>query len=588
MPLTTGSRLGPYEILAPLGKGGMGEVYRARDTRLGREVAVKVSAETFGDRFEREAQAISALNHPHICTLYDVGPNYLVMELIDGPTLADRMAAGPMPPDEALPIARQIAEALEAAHERGITHRDLKPANIKLTADSTVKVLDFGLAKMTTGTPADAENSPTFTAATQAGAILGTAAYMSPEQARGLVADKRTDIWAFGVVLFEMLTGRRLFDGDSITDILAAVVREAPDFRLLPITTPPSIRRLLARCLEKDRRKRLPDIGVARLEIDDAAAPPAASADAPPARTSRATIALVAALVATTLSAVAAAAWFASRTPSETAWTGTQLGGADIAIGPRVSPDGNLVAFLAMVDGLTQVAVLKPETGNWTVLTRDRSNGIALSLSWSADSSKVYYDRSLDAPKGIFSVPVLGGEEKLVIDNAINPEPLPDGSFLVQRLNPDRRYQLYRVWPDTGRSQALKFVLPWTTGGQPYRATPAGDRVVVVGTPIEEPTSPFRLYAMDLASERVTRLAGVPVSTSFGNAVATTPDGQSALTITSSDDLYRLVRVPLDGSSRLRTELALTARIEYLDVGRDGAIYLDQRQRPIDVIRVSP
>jgi Tol biopolymer transport system component len=496
------------------------------------------------------------------------------------------MAARAMPPDEALPIARQIAEALEAAHERGITHRDLKPANIKLATDSAVKVLDFGLAKVTTGILADTDNSPTFTAATQTGAILGTAAYMSPEQARGLAVDKRTDIWAFGVVLFEMLTGQRLFHGDSTTDILAAVVREAPDFRALPATTPPSIRRLLTRCLEKDRRKRLPDIGVARLEIDDAMAPTTAPAEAPRPRASRAPLALVAVLIVTTLSAAAAAVWFASRAPAAIEWTGTRLGGPDIAMSPRVSPDGRLVAFLAMVDGLTQVAVLKPETGNWAVLTRDRSRGIALSVSWSPDSSKVYYDRTTDAPMGIFSVPVLGGEEKLVIESAINPEALPDGSFLVQRLNAERRYQLTRVWPETGRSQPLKFVLPWTTGGQPFRATPNGDRVAVVGTPLDEPASPFRLYSLDLATERVTRLADVPVSIN-GNALATTPDGQSVLTITMAGDLHRVVRVPLDGSPKVRTELTLTDRIEYVDVGRDGAIYLDQRQRPVEVIRVS-
>jgi eukaryotic-like serine/threonine-protein kinase len=190
----------------------MGEVYRARDSRLGRDVAIKVSAERFTERFDREARTVAALNHPNICTLHDVGPNYLVMELIAGPTLAERMAQGPVPVDEALEIARQIAAALGAAHDKGIIHRDLKPGNIKFTPDGTVKVLDFGLAKMGGTPPAASEDSPTISmAATQAGVILGTAAYMSPEQARGKHVDKGTDIWAFGVVLFEMLTGRRLY-----------------------------------------------------------------------------------------------------------------------------------------------------------------------------------------------------------------------------------------------------------------------------------------------------------------------------------------------------------------------------------------
>jgi Tol biopolymer transport system component len=241
----------------------MGEVYRANDTRLQREVAVKVSAEQFGDRFKREARAVAALNHPNICTLFDVGPNYLVMELVEGPTLAGRIKEGAIPLDEALVIAKQIADALEAAHEKGITHRDLKPANIKLRPDGTVKVLDFGLAKIADPlqqSSTDPDLSPTLTldaAATRMGAVMGTAGYMPPEQAKGKQVDKRADIWAFGVVLYEMVTGTKLFQGDDVTDILASVVKEQPDLSAAPAR----VRRLLGRCLEKDPRKRLRDIG---------------------------------------------------------------------------------------------------------------------------------------------------------------------------------------------------------------------------------------------------------------------------------------------------------------------------------------
>src|SRR5579862_490963 len=212
MPLSAGERLGPYEILERIGAGGMGEVYKARDTRLDRLVAIKISNERFSDRFRLEAKAVAALNHPNICTLHDVGPNYLVMEYIEGES-----PKGPLPLDEALRIARQIADALEAAHDAGITHRDLKPANIRIKPDGTVKVLDFGLAKVTLGTSASGEHSPTFatTGITEIGMILGTAAYMAPEQARGKVIDKRADIFAFGVVLFELTTGKRLFDGED-------------------------------------------------------------------------------------------------------------------------------------------------------------------------------------------------------------------------------------------------------------------------------------------------------------------------------------------------------------------------------------
>jgi serine/threonine-protein kinase len=266
MALEIGSRVGPYQITAEIGAGGMGVVYRAHDSRLGRDVAVKVSAERFSERFEREARAVAALNHPNICTLHDIGPNYLVMELVEGETLADLLAHRPrssgLPLDETLRIARQIALALDAAHDVGIVHRDLKPGNIKIRTDGTVKVLDFGLAKMHGAPDPDGSGldnqtqSPTIVA-TQVGLILGTAAYMSPEQARGKAVDKRADIWAFGVVLYEMLTGRRPFAGEDASTTVAAVIQTEPSWDGIP----PSMLRLLKRCLTKDPRRRLRDIG---------------------------------------------------------------------------------------------------------------------------------------------------------------------------------------------------------------------------------------------------------------------------------------------------------------------------------------
>jgi len=276
MPLSPGEKLGPYEILGPIGEGGMGQVYRARDTRLGRDVAIKVSSARFTERFEREAKAIAALNHPNICQLYDVGPNYLVMELIEGPTLSEKMAEGPIPTEDATHIARQIADALEEAHSKGIVHRDLKPGNVKIKstgpASSTVKVLDFGLAKVgpavvsASGGVINPDHSPTISmvAATEMGVVLGTAGYMSPEQARGKTVDKRADIWAFGVVLFEMLTGKRLFKGEDASETLAAVIKEEPDYNRVPA----SLRPLLQMCLRKDPAKRLPDIASAKLMLE--------------------------------------------------------------------------------------------------------------------------------------------------------------------------------------------------------------------------------------------------------------------------------------------------------------------------------
>src|SRR5262249_27120334 len=243
-----GDKLGPYEILALIGKGGMGEVFRARDPRLNRDVAMKGSAERFSERFEREARAIAALNHPDICHLYDIGPDYLVMELVEGPTLAEKLTEGALPLEESLNIARQMADALEAAHEKGITHRDLKPGNVKIKPDGTVKVLDFGLAKIG-GTPvSQTDNSPTLTSQTEAGVILGTAAYMSPEQAKGNPVDHRADIYAFGVVLYEMVTGQRLHQGGTTTELLASVIKDDPQWDKVPV----AVRKLLRQCLEKD------------------------------------------------------------------------------------------------------------------------------------------------------------------------------------------------------------------------------------------------------------------------------------------------------------------------------------------------
>ncbi|HYN09041.1 MAG TPA: protein kinase [Vicinamibacterales bacterium] len=283
LALPPGTRLGPYEIVAPIGAGGMGEVYRARDAKLNRDVALKILSDAFITdpdrlaRFRREAQVLASLNHPNIAAIYgfeDSGATHaLVLELVEGPTLAERIAQGPIALVDAIPIAKQTAEALEAAHQQGIIHRDLKPANIKVRGDGTVKVLDFGLAKALApdgaSASADAMNSPTLTAnATAMGTIIGTAAYMSPEQARGKTVDKRADIWAFGAVVYELISGRSAFPGDTITDILAAVVTRDPDWAALPATTPTSIRRLLARCLDKDPKRRLRDIGDAQLELE--------------------------------------------------------------------------------------------------------------------------------------------------------------------------------------------------------------------------------------------------------------------------------------------------------------------------------
>ena len=284
MPLTPGTRLGHYDVTSLLGEGGMGQVWQATDTQLNRQVALKILPDAFASdperlaRFTREAQILASLNHPNIAQIHGIeeaeGTRALVLELVEGPTLADRIARGPIPLDEALPIAKQIAEALEAAHEAGVIHRDLKPANIKVREDGTVKVLDFGLAKALDPNPeGDPSQSPTLTAAaTQMGVIMGTAAYMSPEQARGKPVDKRADIWAFGAVLFEMLTGRPLFERGDVSEVLASLVLKEPDLTAVADDTPPAMRTVLRRCLVKDPKRRLRDIGEARLLLETDAA----------------------------------------------------------------------------------------------------------------------------------------------------------------------------------------------------------------------------------------------------------------------------------------------------------------------------
>jgi serine/threonine protein kinase len=291
MSLTPGARLGPYEIVSAIGAGGMGEVYRAKDTKLSRDVAIKILPELFtsdADRlacFRREAQVLASLNHSNIAAIYgfeDSGATHaLVMELVEGEDLSAHIARGPIPLAEALPIAKQIADALEAAHELGVVHRDLKPANIKVRSDGTAKVLDFGLAKArepaaASDAAAALANSPTITspALTERGVILGTAAYMSPEQAAGKTVDKRSDLWAFGVVLLEMLTGRRVFDGPDAAHVIAAVLKSEPNWTTLPAGTPAAVRRLLRRCLEKDRKRRLDSAADVRLEIEEALTAP--------------------------------------------------------------------------------------------------------------------------------------------------------------------------------------------------------------------------------------------------------------------------------------------------------------------------
>jgi Tol biopolymer transport system component len=425
-----GTKLGPYEILSAIGAGGMGEVYRARDPKLGRDVAIKVLPEAFARdaermaRFQREAKVLASLNHPNIATIYGLedsgSTRALVMELVEGPTLADRIKAGPIPIDEALPIARQICDALEYAHERGIIHRDLKPANVKVARDDTVKILDFGLAKALEedAAPLDISTSPTLSRlATMQGVLLGTAAYMSPEQAKGKQVDRRADIWAFGCVLYEMLTGKMAFHGEAVTDTLAAVIKEEPDWSLLPASTPPHVRVLLRRCLQKDARQRLRDIGDARVALDEVltGSVPAPAVAAPAWRR-----ALPWALFGTTAVALTLVTWALWRTTM----TGTPADPMrfQIPLPDKItlsstgafaaSPDGRQLAFAAFgPDAVEHLWVRSLDSLEARPLPGSEAAGIR-PFFWSPDSRYIAFDAGGKLKK----IPLSGGPAETICD----------------------------------------------------------------------------------------------------------------------------------------------------------------------------
>ena len=381
MSLSPGVRLGPYEVTALIGEGGMGKVWRAHHAALNRDDALKVLPDAFASdpdrlaRFRREAQVLASLNHPNIAHVYGLeqadGVQALVMELVEGPTLADRIAQGPIPLDEAFPIAKQIAEALEAAHEQGIIHRDLKPANIKVRADGTVKVLDFGLAKLTesigNGQTVDgASLSPTITSPalmSGVGVLLGTAAYMSPEQARGKAVDRRADVWAFGCVLYEMLTGRQAFpNGETVSDTLVAILAREPDLSAVPTNTPLKIRALLERCLRKDVRRRLQDIGDARVDVEDAGNEPDVASRAPITSRRRDYALAAVALLSLIAAVLFGARLFLAPAPQARPVQFQVLApeGARIDIGEPLSPDGRTVAFTAISEGGQPIIWVRP------------------------------------------------------------------------------------------------------------------------------------------------------------------------------------------------------------------------------------
>jgi len=609
--LSPGTRLGSYEIVSPLGAGGMGEVYRALDSKLGREVALKILPEAFANdpdrlmRFEREARTLASLNHPHIAQVYGIedsgSTRALVMELVAGEDLSERIKRGAIPLDEALPLARQIAEALEAAHEAGIIHRDLKPANIKVRDDGTVKVLDFGLAKAIETGPDSLSDVATITspAMTMRGVILGTAAYMAPEQAKGKPVDKRADIWAFGCVLYEMLTGTRAFKGDDITDTMTAVLRDEPDWSAVPANTPVYVRRLIARCLAKAPQKRLPQIVVARLELESAddglAAPPPAAPTAVGLRRPlwrRPLPALASAVVAGVLGAVVASMWRPVQPPSPvTRFSFSLPEGHTFTNNNRkmidVSPDGTRIVYIANrqlflrslaeaeakpVSGTDlRTGILQPvfsPDGAWIAFESGgglmkiaAEGGAAVQLcACRAALGMTWHETGIVAslPQGIVRVPASGGEPEVLV-------PAKTGQvFFSPQLLPAARHVLYSVAdgtasaPDIERArvvvQALGEPEPrLVVQGVDGRYVRSGHLLYHSGGPML--AAPFDLERLTLVGSPVAVASAATFTATFGTHFAVSPAGTLAYVAATGDSEQDLALLNRAGQMTSRLKL---------------------------------
>ncbi len=587
MALAPGIRLGSYEILSPLGAGGMGEVYRARDTRLGRDVALKVLPEALATnsermaRFSREAQVLASLNHPGIATIYGLeessGIRALVMELVEGPTLADRIAKGPLPLDEALPIAKQIAEAFEYAHERGIIHRDLKPANVKVTAEGTVKVLDFGLAKAleTERSASNISNSPTMTlAATQAGVILGTAAYMSPEQAKGKSADRRADIWAFGGVLFEMISGSQCFAGETASETMAAVLLKDPDWSCLPASAPARLRELLRRCLNKDAKQRLRDIGEARIAIEeilsgsgavagqDSPTPQAPAAAQGTLRRWRAALAATATLVALAV----AAGWLLGRRGSSHQAPEFHQLTFDLGLiySARFAADGQSIYYSAGWNGRpVQLYATQPNGPESRPLGLENSALYAVAPSQMAVSIGCKDMFIGDCSGTLAIMPVSGGAPREVAENVISADWGPDGNQLAAIRQVGEKFQV-----EFPLGKVIYESASWLNF---LRVSPRGDAVALVL---------FTAPAADAGSVIILDHRGKEEahSQSFMSVegLAWGPSGDEVWFAAARESGWANAIHSLNLSGKERLVLRLPGMIRLHDVSPDGRILISQ------------
>jgi serine/threonine protein kinase len=604
MPLSAGTRLDAFEIIAPLGAGGMGEVYRARDSTLRRDVAIKVLPAYWSRdpdrlrRFDLEAQAAAALNHPNIVSVFHVGQydgsRYIVTELLQGDSLRTRLLQGPLRVQQVLDWGMDLARGLGAAHDVGILHRDLKPDNLFVTKDSRIKILDFGLAKLD---PAKAVSGNCTTLSlkdlTVPGQVLGTVGYMSPEQVRCETADARSDIFAVGVILYEMVTGKRPFQKGTSAETMTAILREdPPSLSESGITAPPGLQRIVNRCLAKAPEQRFQhasDLGFALEALSETSGSRTRvpTITAPPRRAMRMFL-IAAAALAMMLGGAAGSLWLANRRPDVPEWIGTQLSGPGIAMRPSVSPDGQLLAFSAMIDGQTQLAVMQPGSGSWSVLTHDRNAGMQAQMSWAPDGSRIYYDRVWGRPRGVYSISPLGGEPRLLLDTAQCPHALADGSLIVVQIDESTRYRLYRFWPDSGRLQAL----PALVGGgvrelvDPLVAAfPDGREVVYLGTPDSASNEAPRWYVINLETLRSRPLNSQAVPGAF--SVGVSPDNQSALIVNAVGDKWEIAAVPRSGEGAPHALISFPRphNVWGIDAARDGSVYFDYMVRQSSVLQ---
>ena len=600
--LTAGTRLGPYEITGSLGAGGMGEVYRARDTKLHRDVAIKVLPDLFATdperlaRFEREARTLASLNHPHIAQVHGVEGTALVMELVDGEDLAQRIArAGAIPIDEAVPIARQIAEALEAAHEQGIIHRDLKPANIKVRPDGTVKVLDFGLAKALT--PHDASggpaNSPTITSPlqmSQLGVILGTAAYMAPEQAKGKPVDKRADIWAFGCVLCEMLTGRPIFTAETTSELLAAVIMKDPDLGELPSATPQSVTRLIRRCLEKDPRQRLRDIGEARVALSDGSIA-AAPSETPPAAAWLPLRWLIPGVAAIAAVAIAGGYLLGSRrqphTPGQAVTAFTRLTDQPgVERQPTIAPDGKAVVFVNAARGNSDLYLLRVG-GRKSILLTEDSDADDYAPAFSPDGSRIAF-RSERSGGGIFVMEATGESVRRVTDFGFDPRWSPDGRSLVvadERVaDPMSRALSSGLWVVTiADGQRRRVAKADAVGG---RWSPGGLRIVYWGLSGRGGASDRDIATVAADGSQAESPVWLTADAAVDWSPTWSPDGRYIYFASSRGGTMNLWRLAIDEASGraqgapepVTTPTAWSGSFEFSADGRN-LVFADQEER---------